>query len=128
MGFQVIPDVHIYESGVHDTVPDIQTSVKPKMSAEVFTAFFSNISSFSNHAQDYLFKLPEEVKLIMCCEAHKEEQLVKSCFNSRGFSVSYNPPSDTQSGTHGGELVALRSSYESKLVPDEVLNAVRQLG
>ena len=123
MKFNPIPEVNILLSDSGDIDVRDKVSTKPEGSNRFFWAFFSNITSFSNHAQEYLFKLPKEVKLICCCEAHKEQQQVKNCFGSRGFSVNYNPPHETLKGNHGGELVALRSSYENRELPEEIVNA-----
>ena len=116
-----IPEVNILLSGSGEVDLRDKVSTKPDGSDKQFMAFFSDITSFSNHAQEYLFTLPSEVKLICCCEAHKDEQQIRRSFESHGFSVNYNPPYEH----HGGELVALRNSYENRQLPDEIMNAVK---
>ena len=118
-----IPEVNILLSDSGEIDLRDKVSTKPDGSNKQFLAFFSNITSFSNHAQEYLFTLPSEVKLICCCEAHQDEQQMRRSFESRGFSVNNNPPYEN----HGGELVALRNSYENRALPDEIMNAVKSV-
>ena len=65
----------------------------------------------------------------MLCEKHKEANSVHSILRAQGFSISYNPPEDTdKGGTHGGEAVAIRSSYNNRNIPNEILDTISQFG
>ena len=79
---------------------DIKSN-KPVESDKRVTILYSNITSLSNHAQEFLLALLASVSVLMLCELHKEASVVNSVFKPKGFSVSYNSLEDTLKGTHG---------------------------
>ena len=102
-----MPEVRIIEGNSHDLTHEVNEhnpSKHPTTSSKTFLTLFGNITSFSNHAQEYLFSLPTDNSVLMLCEVHKEANSVHNIFRTQGFSTSYNPPEDTdKGGTHGGE-------------------------
>ena len=103
-------------------------SVKPAPSNKTASIFYSNVSSFSKHAMEYVFALPSEVLILMLCEMHKDKNFVENKFEQHGFSASYTVPENTVAGNHGGEVVALRSSYESREISQDTINNLEHLG
>ncbi len=87
--------------------------------------FHANVTSFSQHAKDYIYNLPKHVSAISLNELHQSEPLVvEDHFKKHGFRAYYNPAEPSTSsaqGTHGGELVATRSQFLSTPVMPELL-------
>ena len=92
-----------------------------------FDLFYSNLTSLSSHAKEYLFSLPSNIKTLLCVETHESDndKLIRN-FRSFGFKAYPNKPckSDNGSlrGTHGGEVVAVRSHISASPVEPEILN------
>jgi len=88
--------------------------------------FVSNITSLSEHAKVYLAALPASRRILMLSELHKEEDVVSSFFNRINYSATYSPPevSKTGLGTHGGELVAVKSGTHARNVSHNILEAL----
>jgi hypothetical protein len=97
--------------------------VKGRKFCEIFV---SNISSLSEHAKVYLAALPAACRILMLSELHKEEDAVSSFFNQINYSAVYSPPelSKTGLGTHGGELVAVKSGTHARNVSHNILEAL----
>jgi hypothetical protein len=126
---QPVPEVRVYKIDDDNATPD---KAKPRLtnrgleenisnSNKSFRIFFANITSFSRQAQDYLFTLPRDVQVVMLAEVHKEEQSVISRFRKNKFLPCYNPPTNKNQGTHGGEIVATRAHLQAKPIPKEVI-------
>ena len=64
----------------------------------------------------------------MLCELHKSKEFVENKFLRNGFSASYTDPENTAAGNHGGEVVALRSSYHSRDIKQDTIDKLEQLG
>ena len=100
-----------------------QCKLYARQSDKLFTMFYSNITSLSSHAQQYLFDLPDEVSALLLVEVHKDQEYVKSKFKRNCFNVSYSPPEATSdTGNHGGELVATRHNFISTGVDQTILD------
>ena len=94
-------------------------------SSKLFYVFYSNVTSLSPQAKDYLFSLPEEVKALALVELHKDYDTVANVFQSNNYSVAYTAPEQTQfGGTHGGELVAVKSHIESRQIDSDILDKI----
>ena len=108
----------------------IQDNLGSLTDNKLFYCFFSNISSLSKHAQEYLLSLPHEIALIATVENHKDTEFVESKFHNCGFNTSYSAPLPLPTGgTHGGELLAIKSRYQSKCIPKHILeHIVREYG
>ena len=98
--------------------------IDSSVSNKSFGIFYSNITSLSVHAQEYLFSLPREVDCLMLAELHKEPDYVKNKFRINNWSTSYSPPEPTQGGTHGGELVATRSHISHSNISNDIINSM----
>ena len=80
-----------------------------KSSNKEFCLFYSNITSLSKHAMEYLFALPPNILMLMLVETHKEEAYTKSQFSFNDFNTTCSPPEVTsEMGTHGGEVIAVK--------------------
>jgi hypothetical protein len=122
-----IPQVHIIDStGIGRNVSSKHDTNHQNVD-KIFYLFYANVSSLSPQAQDYLFSLPEEVKALALLELHKQPDVVSSAFECKNFSMTYNPPEDTMlGGTHGGELIAVKSHIESKTIDQHVLDSIAE--
>ena len=68
-----------------------------------FTLFYSNISSLSSHAKNYIFSMPKYVSAMACVECHKEDSVsVESMFRANGFKAAYSPAEKLTILNHGG--------------------------
>jgi hypothetical protein len=91
----------------------------------LFKCLFSNISSLSPHAKEYIVNIPKDIQLLALVEIHKKDPLsVESFFAGNGYSISYNPPEESNVLSHGGELVAVRKHLNSRPVAKEYLESV----
>ena len=92
-----------------------------------FKCFFSNISSLSPHAKEYISSLSGNIHLLASVEVHKDNSLsVESFFNTNGYSISYNVPEKANVLSHGGELIAVRKHLNSRPVQSEYLESVAE--
>ena len=93
---------------------------------EPFSLFYSNISSLSSHAKNYIFSLPTKMSALALAECHYEDELsVTNLFRTNGFKVAYSPAERSNVLNHGGELVGTRCHIASRLVPTTILELVR---
>ena len=88
---------------------------------EEFNIFYSNISSFSPHAKNYISSLSSrlnvKVKALVLVEVHKDDGMsVQGSLRKYGFAAEYTVPEPTTSKNHGGECVATRSHVNSRPV------------
>jgi len=75
--------------------------------------------------RDYLFSLPKEVKGFLAVETHTSNSLVESLCFRKGFTVACNEPQPSEGGgTHGGELIAMRSKYHARQINPDILNSI----
>lgn len=121
--FNIIPEVIVYnekEETHNSTESDNKSKDKP--ASKSFFLFYCNVSSFSRAVSDYLFALPPEVKGIMICETHKPNSSIEGKLHRHGYTGACNEPQETEDGgTHGGELVAIRSKYKAKVINPDIL-------
>ena len=92
------------------------------MSNAQFHLFYSNITPLSGHAQEYVLSLPEYVKALFLVETHKDHQYVSEHCSLNGYNVSQSSPTPTSdTGSHGGELIAVKKHVASFPVPDNYM-------
>ena len=90
-----------------------------------FKVFYSNLSSLSAHAKNYIFSLPAEIKLLALLECHNEDVLAtQELFRRNGYTASYNPAERANMWNHGGECLATRSYINSRPVSDVLLKSI----
>ena len=88
---------------------------------------FCLVTSLSIHAMNYIFSLPDEVKILALSELHKEDEIVtENTFRQHGYTASVSPAEKSEVRNHGGECVAVRSYINSKPVPTEVQDRVKE--
>ena len=88
-------------------------------------SFYSNVTSLSNHAQEYIFSISHYINILAIVETHKEDEYVKNKFANNGYNVSPNPPADLSTGgTHGGELIATKTHLQTKRIPQSILQHI----
>ena len=92
-----------------------------------FGLFYSNISSLSPHAKEYLSSLPQEIHAISVCECHKDDRIaVESFFRTIGYAANYNVAEKTNSYNHGGECVAIRNHIISRSIQKPVFKLIKE--
>ena len=78
VSFNPIPQVKTFVSNTSNDISSASDS--QAVFSKTFKFFYSNISSLSDHAQNYLLRLPYDIKAMLLVEAHKDIQKVKSAF------------------------------------------------
>ena len=119
MKINPVPKIKFYNSGPPETeIPgetSNENSHKPIHKSgfkETFIMFYSNVSSLSPHALDYLFSLPGEVKALLIVESHKDYNFVLDRFTSNNYSATYSQPeTNSESTSHGGGNSCNQVSY-----------------
>ena len=89
--------------------------------------FYSNVSSLSRAARDYIFTLPREVRAVALAECHRPKDEVEGKFSRKGFTVEYNVPEESPNnpnGTHGGELIGVRNGYTHRKISQDLLDVI----
>ena len=87
--------------------------------------FYSNVSSLSPHAKEYLKVLPVGVDRIALVECHKTDMSSVDRFCSFiRFNSSYNLAEPSNTLNHGGECVAVRSGLLSRPVSQHILDMI----
>ena len=99
-----IPKIHIIDYNSEDKTDtnDIDAVIQNKCTKS-FMLFYSNITSFGQHAKDYLFSLPNEVKCLCLAEMHKSPEIVNAEFSKRSYECSYSPLKHRMSQVTMGE-------------------------
>jgi hypothetical protein len=117
----ILPHTQIYPPPVSAHTP----VDKGNSDVQEFKIFYSNLSSLSLQATDYIFALPKEVKVLALLELHKEDvESVVNKFSCNNYRAYYNPPEPAVVGNHGGELVACKSHLSSSPVLQEILEHI----
>ena len=112
-----LPQVHLLDSPVEVCANNSKSPKTSHPSTKEFNVFYSNISSFSLHAREYLFANSNSTHMFMLAELHKPSQFVRSKFQKQRFSVSYNFPENFDKGTHGGEVIACKNNLGGYNIP-----------
>ena len=126
VSFNIIPSVKI----LGDTSPNIQTDEvcnNNKQTKSQFKIFYSNISSLSPAAKNYLFHLPSDINALFLLELHSSSDVARNAFRRNGWSPCYNPTEfgpDRPVNGHGGEMIAFRSSDYFSSIPSPIIDII----
>jgi hypothetical protein len=96
--------------------------------SNIFYIFYSNITSLSIIAKQFLFAIPH-VHALAVCETHDPDRFAtESTFQGAGYNVSVQPARiGIGKGTHGGEAFAICKDFESNCVDIDMLNHLADL-
>ena len=91
-----------------------------------FKMFYSNISSLSLHAKNYLASL-DSYDMINVIECHNLDKLqVESFFRENGYMCTYNVAEKLNVLSHGGEALAIKHNYNARPVEKNVLDVIEE--
>ena len=122
-----IVNIPVASESLHPQDVSNRPQTKPNGPRKLINIFYSNVSSFSLHAKSYISSLPLEVSALALVELHDTDTCsVRDWFRLQGFSADLSPAEPTPEGTHGGELIAVRSHINSTPVPGEVLQVLQE--